>query len=172
MKTLILFSSANKQGNTAKTIDAVNRSHESEIIDIDELVITPYNYQNDYPADDFYQLVDKMLAADNIVFASPVYWYTVTAPMKALIDRLTELLDVAELKPKARALEHKRGFLVTSSGKAQICPIFLGLFHGLFDYFNMEFTATLHAACNDGYSLSEQDLQHFTNALSHRQSHC
>jgi multimeric flavodoxin WrbA len=168
VKTLILFSSANKQGNTAKTINAVNSTHRSEIIDIDQLKITPYNYQNDYPSDDFYPLVDKMLAADNIVFASPVYWYTVTAPMKALIDRLTELLDVAELKPKARALENKRGFVVASSGKTEICPIFHGLFKGLFNYFNMEFAATLHAACHNGYSLSEKELQHFTNTLSHR----
>lgn len=168
MQTLILFSSANKQGNTAKTIDAVKNNHSSEIIDIDQLNITPYNYQNDYPADDFYPLVDKMLAADNIVFASPVYWYTVTAPMKALIDRLTELLDVADLKPKARALEAKRGFVLTSSGKTQICPVFHGLFIGLFDYFNMAFVATLHAACHDGYSLAEEDLQQFTDKLSHR----
>lgn len=165
MKTLILFSSANKQGNTAKTIEHVIQYHSSEIVDIDRLTITPYNYQNSYPVDDFYPLVDKILAADNIVFASPVYWYSVTAPMKALIDRLTELLDVANLKPKARALENKRGFLLTSSGKAQICPVFLGLFQGLFEYFNIEFCATLHAACHEGYSISEQELQHFTNAL-------
>ncbi|KLN63444.1 flavodoxin family protein [Vibrio sp. VPAP30] len=166
MKTLILFSSANKQGNTAKTIEYVQADHNVEVVDIDSLAITPYCYENDYPADDFYPLVDKMLASDNLVFASPIYWYSVTAPMKALVDRMTELLDVAELKPKARALESKRGFVITSSGKSEICPIFDSFFTGLFRYFNIEYTANLHAACNNGYAINQDDLVLFNKALN------
>lgn len=168
MKTLVLFSSANKQGNTAKTIEHIAADHTVEVVDIDLLTITPYRYENRYPADDFYPLVEKMLASDNIVFASPIYWYSVTAPMKALIDRMTELLDVAELKPKARALESKRGFVLTSSGKQAICPTFHSFFEGLFRYFNIEYAATLHAACNSGYSIDSKEVSLFNQALNNR----
>ena len=41
MKTIILFSSANKNGNTAKTVDKVHADHQCEVIHIDELDITP-----------------------------------------------------------------------------------------------------------------------------------
>ena len=53
MTKLVLFSSANKQGNTAQLIEEVAKHHSLEVIDIDALTITPYNYQNNYPTDDF-----------------------------------------------------------------------------------------------------------------------
>ncbi|KJY82747.1 FMN reductase [Vibrio galatheae] len=168
MKTLILFSSANKHGNTAKAVEKIKANHSIEVIDIDTLTITPYRYGNDYPSDDFYSLVEKMLSSDNLVFASPIYWYSVTAPMKALIDRMTELLEVATLKPKARALESKRGFVVTSSGQQHLCPIFQGFFSELFRYFNIEYTATLHAACHNGFSIVEQDIRTFNQILNNQ----
>lgn len=37
--------------------------------------------------DDMPQIIDKMLAADVIVMATPVYFYTMSAQMKTLIDR-------------------------------------------------------------------------------------
>jgi multimeric flavodoxin WrbA len=37
--------------------------------------------------DDMKQVLDKMLAADVIVFASPVYYYSVSAQLKTLFDR-------------------------------------------------------------------------------------
>jgi multimeric flavodoxin WrbA len=37
--------------------------------------------------DDAAEIVEKMLAADVIVMATPVYFYTVSAQMKTLIDR-------------------------------------------------------------------------------------
>ncbi|KGY13268.1 FMN reductase [Vibrio tubiashii] len=166
MKTLILFSSANKQGNTAKTIEHVQADHELELVDVDSLNITPYRYGNNYPDDDFYTLIEKMLESDNIVFASPIYWHSVTAPMKALIDRMTELLDVEKLKPKARALTSKRGFVIISSANKEMCPHFDGFFTGLFRYFNIDYTAKLHANCADGYSISKPELRRFNQALN------
>lgn len=47
--------------------------------------------------DDAAEIIDKMLAADVIVLATPVYFYTMSAQMKTLIDRCcgryTELRD-------------------------------------------------------------------------------
>lgn len=166
MKTLVLFSSANKQGNTAQLVSEVSQHHHAEVVDIDFLNITPYNYNNDYPADDFYPLVEKMLAAEHLVFASPVYWHAVTAPMKSLIDRMTELLDVAELKPKARQLEGKRSYVMASSASPEICPIYHGFFQNVFKYFNMELSGTLHAPCREGFYVEPTELEGFNQALA------
>ncbi|MDA0149781.1 flavodoxin family protein [Vibrio sp. LaRot3] len=166
MKTIILFSSANKQGNTAQAIAALEVDHAVDLIDIDQLSISPFNYQSDYPNDDFYPLVEKILNAQNIVFASPVYWHSVTAPMKALIDRMTELLEVPEFKPKARALASKRAFVLASSASPELCPIFSGFFERLFAYFNMEFGGALHAASRDGFYVDPQQLAQFSAKLN------
>lgn len=37
--------------------------------------------------DDMAEILEKMIAADVIVFASPVYFYSIAAQLKALIDR-------------------------------------------------------------------------------------
>lgn len=37
--------------------------------------------------DDMAEIIDKMVAADVLVFATPVYFYTMDAQMKTLIDR-------------------------------------------------------------------------------------
>lgn len=166
MTKLVLFSSANKKGNTAQLVEQVAKHHNLEVIDIDALTITPYNYQNNYPKDDFYPLVEKILAADKLIFASPVYWHTPTAPIKALIDRITELTDVKALKVKARAFAHKPVFVLATSASDELCPIFNGFFEKVFNYFDMNYLAHLHVSCRNGFNLNENELAAFNAALT------
>lgn len=165
MKTLVLFSSADHQGNTAKVLERVASLATLEIINIDKLTITPYNYPNQYPADDFYGLVERMLAADNLMFASPNYWHAPTAPMKALMDRITELTDVEKLKPKGRALAGKNGLVLTSSSGRDICPIFDQIFAMFFRYFDIHYSGKLNADCRDGIEIDQHELERFIAQL-------
>ncbi|WP_372771002.1 flavodoxin family protein [Pseudoalteromonas sp.] len=166
MTKLVLFSSANKQGNTAQLIEEVAKHHSLEVIDIDALTITPYNYQNNYPTDDFYPLVEKILAADKLIFASPVYWHAPTATIKALIDRITELTDVKALKIKARSLAHKPAFVMATSASDELCPIFNGFFEKVFAYFDMQYLAHLHVSCREGFNLEDNVLAKFNTVLN------
>ncbi len=166
MQTLVLFSSANPQGNTAKVVENVAKYSEIEVINIDKLTISAYNYQNQYPVDDFYPLVEKMLHADNIVFASPVYWSAMTAPMKQLFDRITELTDVSHLKPKGRALAGKRGFVIASSASPQMCEVFEQMFAKFFRYFDMHYAGKLHASGGDKVVIEPGELSAFIAALT------
>jgi multimeric flavodoxin WrbA len=43
--------------------------------------------------DDFAELAEKLLACDVLVLASPVYYYSVTAQMKTMIDRCYSILS-------------------------------------------------------------------------------
>lgn len=165
MKTLVLFSSANHQGNTAQVIERVSQHIDMEIINIDQLSISAYNYENQYPNDDFYPLVEKILQTNNVIFASPVYWHAPTAAMKAFIDRITELTGVAALKPKARALASKRAFVLTSSANAVICPVFDQMFSKIFGYFNMQYAGKLHADCRENITINPRELDTFISAL-------
>ncbi len=166
MNGLVLFSSANKNGNTAKLVEHVNARVQFEVVEIDMLNITPYNYQNKYPSDDFYALVDKILMADILIFASPVYWHAVTAPMKALIDRITELTDVNELKAKARALANKKAYLVATSANEQLCPIYEGFFSRVFNYFDIEYGGFIHVNCRDGFYVESESVNSFAMKLN------
>jgi multimeric flavodoxin WrbA len=46
-----------------------------------------------FQKDDANELVEKMLAADSIVLATPVYFYSMDAQLKALIDRTVSRWD-------------------------------------------------------------------------------
>lgn len=154
--TLIIFSSARQNGNTAQLVfDIQQQSKNVKLISLDQLNITPYNYENQYPNDDFYGLVEDILAADNLIFASPVYWAGVTANIKALIDRLTELCDVPALKHKGRALKGKRGFYLATSVKDVVSPAYHEFFRHVYAYFDIEFAGQLHINCSNDYQSAE-----------------
>jgi len=165
MKKLVLFSSANKQGNTAKLVASLVDHPSTQVVDLDELTITPYNYDNHYPEDDFYPLVEKILTAECVIFASPVYWYAPTATIKVLVDRITELTDVQELKPKARALADKKAYLLATSVHETLFPIFECFFGGVFRYFDMDYRGHLHLNCRDGFAINPQEIEQFNQAM-------
>lgn len=101
MKTvLILSGSPRKGGNSDLLCDAFMRGAQEAGHQVEKIRIASkrINYclgcyhcreNNGQCAiqDDMIEILDKMLRADVLVLASPVYFYSVNAQMKALIDR-------------------------------------------------------------------------------------
>ncbi len=98
-RVLILSSSPRKRGNSNALCDqfmkgAVEASHHVEKVLLAEKTI---NYCKGCYAcmrtgkcaqkDDMSQVLDDMIAADVIVLATPVYFYTMCAQLKTVIDR-------------------------------------------------------------------------------------
>ena len=99
-KVLVLEGSPRKKGNTDLLSDQFIRGareagHEVEKVYLQDKKI---NYCVDCEAcqknggicvqkDDFAEICKKIVACDVLVLASPVYFYSVTAQMKTLIDR-------------------------------------------------------------------------------------
>lgn len=118
---LILNASPRKNGNTAflveKTAAGIRASHpdaEIEIVRLDGLKISPCRAcgtcrrdgrQELYCClnDGMTGLYDKVVRADAIVLASPIYWFSLSAQMKLFMDRLyglwLERNNVFEGKP-------------------------------------------------------------------------
>ena len=97
MKILVLNGSPRK-GNTVTAITAfaegAKLNNEVEIVDTYKLKVSPCMgceacecSKGCVASDDSNMIVDKMVAADMIVFASPVYWWGITAQMKLVIDK-------------------------------------------------------------------------------------
>ena len=98
-RILILSSSPRKKGNSNALCDrfmegAIEASHQVEKVLLAEMTI---NYCTGCSAcqktgrcaqkDDMAGILDSMTAADVIVLATPVYFYTMCAQMKTVIDR-------------------------------------------------------------------------------------
>ncbi len=100
-KVLIMLGSPRKNGNSAILAQQIAKGAESvkadvETVFLQDLSIAPCKscYACQAPKsrgcaiqDDMQTLYPKLLAADAWVFASPVYWFTMSAQTKLLMDR-------------------------------------------------------------------------------------
>lgn len=110
MNVLMISSSPRKGGNSEVLCErfakgASEAGHTVELISLREKNIAPcracYACMEKHGCvigDDMKEVFQKLLAADVIVLASPVYFYSVSAQMKAMIDRC--LVDHKSLKNK------------------------------------------------------------------------
>jgi hypothetical protein len=73
--TIALFSSARRHGNTGRLIDRITSELKIEIVDLTNLRISPFDYDHRNRDDDFEPVMQHVLAHDQIIFASPIYWY-------------------------------------------------------------------------------------------------
>lgn len=97
MKIVIINGSARK-GNTYACINAfvegAKKNNEIEIINADKVNVSPCKgceaceCKNGCVAtDDSNEVIDKIVGADFILFASPIYWWGMTAQIKTIIDK-------------------------------------------------------------------------------------
>ncbi len=121
MKVLLLNGSP-RDGNTKFAVDLVGKTigenidgAEVDVVDIERLGISPCTgcnicIDNDGVCvfdDDMTDLIEKIRDADIIVFGSPVYWWGITAQLKAVIDRMYAMLG------KPGKAEKKIGLIIT-----------------------------------------------------------
>jgi multimeric flavodoxin WrbA len=103
MKVLGIMGSPRRQGNTELLLEkamegAVEAGAEVEKVLVSKLKISPcleiYACRKDGNCairDDMQLLYKKLLEADHIIFASPIFFYGVTSQAKAIIDRCQAL---------------------------------------------------------------------------------
>lgn len=145
-KILVISSSPRRGGNSDRLCDrfmagALDAGHTAEKVFLGDLKIgyctgcgTCFNLGKPCPQrDDAPGVVEKMIAADVIVMATPVYFYTMSAQMKTLIDRCCAryreikgkefyfIVSAADSSKKnmERTLEEFRGFLACLDGAVE-----------------------------------------------------
>lgn len=131
MKVLGLFGSPRRGGNTDILLEEALKGAEKEGAEVERLHLTDFNIipcreclqcSNDGKCiilDDMQKIYPKLLEADIIILASPIFFYGVTAWAKALIDRCQALWSRKYiLKDESLGKEGKRrkGFLISVGG--------------------------------------------------------
>ena len=100
MKILLLNGSPRK-GNTYTALEAVKKGLENAAdVQVKEIIANDVNVSPCIACegcgmkdgcvldDDTHEVVDSVVEADAIVFATPVYWWGITAQLKLIIDKL------------------------------------------------------------------------------------
>lgn len=111
-KQIIINGSHNRNGDTTKLIQEIY----PEIISLKliDYTIEIYNYDETYSdKDQFLEIIHQLIEFDEIIFATPVYWYSMSSLMKIFFDRLTDLISSQETI--GRKLMEKKVRVITSS---------------------------------------------------------
>jgi multimeric flavodoxin WrbA len=150
MSTLIIYCSYRRKGNTSILIKFIKSIKKNcSVINLGHYNIEYYNYRNRYNSTDFLFIVEKMLNYDNIIFMSPVYWYTVSAELKVFIDRFSDLLTVH--KSTGKKLKGRNIYLVTQGFFAKKDPELASFLKKTCNYMGMNFKKYEHIGIkNDG----------------------
>lgn len=162
MKTLAILGSARSNGNTAAVLNRLLSGTRCELVDLSRLKIGGFRYDQVYH-DDFSELSAKILAADFVILATPVYWYSYSASMKALIDRFSDFLS--SQKSSGRLLRGKR-FGLVFTGSDSMPDEALTLSYSKFcSYLGIENVGCLYSQ-NDGPFTSTSDEARFRRLLN------
>lgn len=164
MKVLLLNGSPRK-GNTYTALEAVKKGLENaKDVQIKEIVANDVNVSPCIACegcgrkdgcvfdDDTREVVDSVVEADAIVFATPVYWWGITAQLKLIIDKLYS-------KGSVLGSGKKIGIIVTGEAEQEDpqYQIITKQFECICDYlgWDMAFVKTYSAADPD--ELGKQD---------------
>jgi multimeric flavodoxin WrbA len=149
MKIAIILGSSRSNGNTAQLAQYVKSKIDTDYFDLAEFNIKPFNYNNDYQ-DDFHSLISTLLNYDQLIFATPIYWYSASAQMKVFLDRITDLLSY--YKEQGRQLRGKSTALLATGSNSEPPDCFEQLFLLTFDYLGMDYKGMNYCSCPDVFN--------------------
>ncbi len=130
-----------------------------EVIDLSQKDISFFDYEHKNRNDEFELTMNYVLEHENIIFASPEYWYAVSSPMKIFLDRISDYLEIPELLEKGRLLRGKTAYVVCTSIYEKPSSPYLDCFKMTFDYLGMHFCGYIHANCKNGYKAEENESE-------------
>ncbi|QPC47823.1 flavodoxin family protein [Mangrovibacillus cuniculi] len=122
MKTLVLLGSTRENGNSEWLAKEAVNGTEYTMVALADLSIQAIVDQRHkeggftHIQDDYDHLVELMLSHDRLIFATPLYWYGMSGPMKDFFDRWSQYLrdDRYQLKSE---LQKKENYVIISGGK-------------------------------------------------------
>lgn len=140
-KNIVILGTARDDSNTLKGLVQNSPFGHFELIELNKLNIEPYSY--DEPAlDDFLAIVQKMVAAEKIVFATPVYWYAMSGCLKNFFDRFTDLISTS--KDVGRSLAEKEVYLFVTGSDSKLPDGFEVPFIKTSEYFDMKYRGAFY----------------------------
>lgn len=161
MRKIIILGSSRKNGDTRKTVDEIIKLSNWDLIDLNDYNIGYYDYEHKNLNDDYLPLMRKIITNyDVLIFATPVYWYSMSGIMKVFFDRITDLLD--NEKDLGRKLRGKSMAALSCSTGDNLGEMFWLPFKESANYLGMDYLSSLHTiAGND----ETENLKNFVRKI-------
>lgn len=147
MSTLVILGSHRRASDTARLVELLLEDRPHTRLNLLDYTIYPYNYEHCYPTDDnFSQAIELMLSHNQLLFASPVYWYSMSGRMKNFLDRITDMLKIR--KEQGRQLRGKQMLVASVSNSEELPPGFMEPFILTAQYLGMRFIGSYFCSSN------------------------
>lgn len=151
MRIMTILGSPRPNGNTAQVLEWVEQQLRADGHEVDKVHIVDYTVGGcrecyackqggiDLCAfqDDANQLLERMLAADVVVFAAPLFCWGFPAQLKGLVDRMFCFAGSSDENSDytSKAKDKRFGLLVTSAGpKENNADLLVRVFDNLVEY--------------------------------------
>lgn len=152
-KVAIILATSRKNGNTSALVAEVAMLSEAKIFDLNHYKISAFDYNHLNREDDFLGLISELISFEHIVFASPVYWYSICGQMKIFLDRFTDLLTVK--KAMGRALRNKSASLIATGSDIEVPVCYEEPMSRTLSYLGMNYTGMLYCHCDETIRMSD-----------------
>lgn len=169
MSIAVIYGSTRDKGNTEWLTEYVVRSLPVEKIYLRDYNILPIKDERHTEAgfqqvmDDYNTVIERVLKHDVLVFATPVYWYSMSGTMKLFIDRWSQTLRDKNLPNFREDLSKKKAFVIAVGGdnpSIKALPL-IQQFQYIFDFFGMAFAGYVI-----GKASQPGDIQKDTKAIA------
>ena len=138
----VILGTSRSDGNTRKVVNAILAGRSVEIVDLSQIRISAYDYEHRNIRDDFIPLIESIASKPLWIFATPVYWYTMSAQLKIFIDRLSDLFDIRT--DLGQLLRGKSLAVVVSGTNPGLPPGFESPFQLTCEYVGMHYAGAFY----------------------------
>jgi len=148
-KTVIILGTSRNDGNTRKMVDELRSKGGYDLINLSDFNIGYFEYEFKNKDDDFIPLMERIVKEyETLLFATPVYWYSMSAQMKTFIDRFSDL--VRDRKDIGRQLRGKKMAALNCSHSSDQPESYFMPFKESANYLGMTYLGDARAWSSDG----------------------
>lgn len=147
-KSVIIQGSSRSTGDTSIIANYLATKFHIDVIDLSTKSIGHYDYEYKNADDDFIPIITDII--ENyaiIIFATPVYWYSMSGIMKAFFDRISDLIRIH--KDLGRQLRGKNMAMISISNSDDLVKGFNMPFEASANYLGMTYLGDIHTWVED-----------------------
>lgn len=141
-QAVAILGTSRARGNTRAALESLIAGRPVEVVDLSDLDIGVYDYAHRNEGDRFIPFVESAIARPLWIFATPVYWYTMSAQTKVFFDRLSDLITIR--KDLGRLLRGKSLAVVSTGTDPELPPGFELPFRLTGDYLGMAYAGAFY----------------------------
>lgn len=142
-KKVIILGSSRSDGNTTRIVNTIAKQENIDIVDLNDYNFSYFDYDFKNKQDDFLPLIKKIIENyETFIFATPVYWYSMSGIMKVFLDRFSDLLIIE--KETGRKLRGKKVAVISNSLDKELDYDFYMPFRKSSNYLGMKYLGNKH----------------------------